>query len=103
MEDDRFSFRIRASKGHLIITTAGDLDIYSVEQLDKTLDDWLVAPYKAITIDCEKVDFVDSSFLRYLVALKKRSDNVRVINASRTVLRILQISGFDKIFVGRTS
>ncbi|MHB0977618.1 MAG: STAS domain-containing protein [Candidatus Aquicultorales bacterium] len=100
MNDDDFNYKVVADDGRLTVQAQGDLDIYSVERLDQSLEEWLVGECKGIVFDCEHVDFVDSSFLRYLMSLKKQYDDIVVINASRTVLRILEISGLDKVFLG---
>lgn len=97
--DDNFSYEVKAEQGRLMVYPKGDLDISTVEQLDRTLDDWMVVTYESITFDCRQVDFVDSTFLRYLVNLKKRCEDIRICNPSRTVLKIFQICGLDKVFL----
>lgn len=53
-------------------------------------------------VDLQRVEYLDSSALGMLLLLRKHAgntqDNVKIVNASRDVMRVLQIARFEQMF-----
>ncbi len=79
------------------ISVAGEIDSSSAPQLRSRLDAVLDAGVTDLTIDLDRVTFLDSAGLCVLAAAHRRSvrDGVRltVIATSRAVIRPMQITG----------
>ena len=78
------------------------IDATTVGALRIELDEHLEAQGPEIGIDLAEVDFIDSTGLGLLVNLlrnaRDRGGSVRLLNATRPVRRILQITGLEVIF-----
>jgi len=97
---ENFNYNIAKLHGELLISLQGDLDMYTTSILQETIRDYLIPEIDKVTIDCDAVQYVDSSFLQFLTSISNQVVKVRVINASRTIRRILEITGLDKAFIG---
>lgn len=59
-----------------------------------------IAKATSIQIDLKEVTYMDSSALGMLLVLRKgaQSRNISITGASETIMRILSIANFDKLF-----
>jgi anti-anti-sigma factor len=75
----------------------GELDISSVPALQA----WLARLDGQLTeIDLSGVTFFDSSALRTLLVARRHNPNLRVVNASQAVVKVLEITGTLDHLVG---
>jgi len=51
-----------------------------------------------LVLDAKKMEYISSAGLRVLLSLRKQVPNIEIINVSRDVLDILQLTGFDTMF-----
>lgn len=96
---ENFSCQIIALDSELLVRLQGDLDMYTTSILQEDIWDNLYPNIKTITIDCDMVQFVDSAFLQLLTIINMEVESVRIINASRTIRKIFEITGLDDIFI----
>jgi anti-anti-sigma factor len=54
-------------------------------------------PSEHIIIDCEKLEYTTSAGLRVVLRLKQDVDDTKIINASREVYDILDMTGFTEM------
>jgi len=82
-----------------VVTVAGEIDLASAPQLKEALDR-VAAERTSVTIDLAEVTFMDSSGLHVLFRFASAANGsgpVRIVNASRTVLRTMQIVGMTAV------
>ena len=81
----------------VIVTTVGEVDSTSAPVLRERLDAVLEGGAQEITVDLAAVTFLDSAGLCVLAAAYRRASGqgvrLRVLAASRAVIRPLQITG----------
>ena len=88
---------------HKIIAVEGEVDLYNVGELKKTIyeiiDDGEV---ESLIIDMKEISYIDSSGIGALVAGKKKmkvaNGNFALLNISEDVLNILKLATLDKFF-----
>ena len=77
----------------------GELDLLSVPVLEAILTQ---LDHGSIEIDLSGVTFFDSSALRTFLAVRRRNDQLRVVNPSKAVVKVLEITGtLDYLVHGR--
>lgn len=83
----------------LYISVEGKVDSITTSEVGKEIDQMESEhTCKSVNIDAQKLDYISSSGLRYLLALKKRTTGPVVIkNVSIEVYEIFEISGFTNI------
>ncbi len=94
-----FSCQILKLEHELLISLQGNLDMYTTSILQENLWGHLDPDINKITIDCDWVQYVDSSFLQFLTRVASQVETVRVINASRTIRKIFKVTGLDEAFI----
>lgn len=81
----------------------GDVDIASSSQLKEELNQMLNEIERSITLDCEELQYIDSTGLGVLIGVLKRvkgkSNDIMIINMHSNISKLLKITGLDKIFV----
>ncbi|EMY79081.1 STAS domain protein [Leptospira weilii serovar Ranarum str. ICFT] len=81
----------------LKVAIEGELTIYEAAEFKENLDSVLEDSPAFIEIDLFKIQKMDTSCLQILLALKKeaqrKNKNVRLINHSRSVLRLIDLYG----------
>jgi anti-anti-sigma factor len=111
-EAERFGHggcEIRVSKDWSVdvITIRGRLDAEKAPELEKKGREVLEQNYQKLVIDASEVEYLSSAGLCALLNLRKlaqeRHSRVFICGPSSTVKQVLQISGFDKLFVIRAS
>lgn len=95
--DDLVSVTVSGSSAHVRITVAGEVDSSSAPVLRRHIDEALDAGAAQLTVDLDRVSFLDSAGLSALAVAHRRAvrDGVllRVLASSRAVIRPLQITG----------
>ena len=85
-----------------LFRVATDIDTGSAADLKPRLLTELRTHGPSLILDLEAVQFIDSTGLGMLVSILKEArqagGNVRLINPSREVMRLLQITGLEQVF-----
>ena len=86
----------------LLIQLSGELDHHYAFETKNKLDQMLTSgKIKNLTIDMEKLDFIDSSGIGFIIGrykiIKKNGGKLEIINASHKIRKILDMSGIGKI------
>ena len=84
----------------LTIKITGRLDTISAAKLEENLNEVPEAVSKLV-IDFEKLEYISSAGLRVLLAAQKKVNakgcSLEVVNVSKDVMDIFEITGFDSI------
>ncbi len=85
-----------------VITLAGDLDVASAPALRAALDRHIRSRRLRICLDLEKVTFIDSAALGVIVGrmrlTRMSNGSMRIVCTVPRIIRILSITGLDRIF-----
>ncbi len=88
--------------GKYVATLEGRLDTASSEKTEKELSVLKDCTGHDIIIDCEKLEYISSSGLRILLAIKKNAiavgSKVNIVNLNDEILKVFKMTGFDGIF-----
>jgi anti-sigma B factor antagonist len=94
--------QLNENKDLLKVGVDGDIDVNSVRQLKKSLEENIEEYKPNIVIDCEKLNYIDSTGLGVLVsALKKvqKYDGTIKITALKPYLsKIFEVTGLTQLF-----
>lgn len=92
---------LKNSTNEMNIIISGRFD-FSVHQELRKATEKISSAVKRVIVDLRATDYVDSSALGMLLVLRDKigtnKENVRIINASPEVKKILEIASFDKLF-----
>jgi anti-sigma B factor antagonist len=94
----------RSQGDHVIVTTAGEIDLYTAPRLQIDLaaivDD--AAPAARIVIDMSGVEFCDSTGMNVLLSclrqVRERGGELELAAPRPAVMKILQVTGLDSVF-----
>lgn len=96
-ESHELRFGVVHADGDTTITLGGDLDLASAAELAARLESVIDASAGTITVDLARVTFLDSTGLVTILAAQQRiteaGRHLEVCNPSRSVLRVLELSG----------
>ncbi len=85
------------------IELIGDVDIQTSGRLKEELNQLLDQQECNINIDCSNLSYIDSTGLGVLIGVlkrvKKNENEILISNAQQNILKLLKITGLDKIFV----
>ena|SRR5579862_1562751 len=84
-----------------IVALGGDIDFSSTPMLTRLCASF--SSYDVIVLDLRHVDFADTTFLRFLLQLKKRArpevpDPVRLVAMTKRPRRLLEVTGLASAF-----
>lgn len=86
-----------------IITLEGEVDIFTSRQLKERLYQIVDTHKNDIKINCEKLDYIDSTGLGILVGTLKRAKqhgkNVYICCLKDNIKKLFLITGLDKVFI----
>lgn len=86
----------------IVVTVKGEVDVYTAPKLKDELLGLIEEGKNQIVVDLEGVEFMDSSGLGVLVGalrrLKEREGTLALVCTKGPVLRILSITGLNKVF-----
>lgn len=75
------------------------LDSYNSPQVQKEVDGILSEnPAEKIIIDCTNLEYIASAGLRILLTVGKQYKNISIINVSREVYEVFDMTGFSKMY-----
>ena len=94
---DNFSCQVIRLDSELLVSLHGDLDTYSISEVQKQIWDRLEPEITKVTFDCDWVQYVDSAFLQFLSRIAGQVETVQIINASRTVRKSLEMTGLNRL------
>ncbi len=90
-----------------VVAVEGELDIATVPELQREIEQLWARPLNCLTLDLERVDFMDSSGLRALNELRTRAAESNVTFAlfgvQPTVRRVLDVTGMASFFELRSA
>lgn len=84
------------------VSLVGEVDIYTASELKTTIKQALDEKLTDIRFDCTSLAYIDSTGLGVLIGLLKRLDQkhkIIISNPRNNILKLLKITGLDKIFV----
>jgi anti-anti-sigma factor len=91
-----------ADGDRLRVDLSGDLDLAGRSLLDDVLDKVTAAPPTSVLVDLTAVTFLSSDALNFLARVRQHAvsggHEVTLAGARRTALRVLEVSGFTKVF-----
>lgn len=86
-----------------IVKPDGEIDIYTSSKLKDTLIQALNDRKTDVLIDCEKVQYVDSTGLGALISILKKvrenDNNIYIENIKPNIRKLFDITELDKVFV----
>lgn len=84
------------------VTVAGRLDASTISQLERALNDALLASSRAIVVDLSGLNYVSSSGLRVLLsarsAIRKRGGDIFLCALNPNVRAVFDMVGFTAVF-----
>ena len=97
-----FSLSVVPDRDEVAVVLAGELDLGSVDELEQAVVELKVAGFKSIVVDLHGVDFIDSTGLRMLIALrndaKRNGHSLTLVAPDATTSRIFGITGTRGLF-----
>lgn len=92
-----FTVSVVPDRDEVAVVLAGELDLASVDELERAVAELKVAGFQSIVIDLHEVDFIDSTGLRMLIALrndaKRNGHALKLVSPGPTTSRIFGITG----------
>ena len=92
-----------SEKNMWYVEVAGEIDIYTGNRLKETLINLINEQNTDIKINCEELDYIDSTGLGVLIGalkrLKQDNKNIIIANAKANISKLLNITGLNKIFI----
>lgn len=85
------------------INVSGEIDIYTAGKLKEKLVQILNQDNKSIKINCENLEYIDSTGLGVLIGalkrLKQDDKNIFIVKPRENIQKLLNITGLNKIFI----
>ena len=76
---------------------SGKIDFGNAEKTDKMLLG-VYEKYGEVSLDADELEYISSAGLRVLLKLRKKQGNLEIINVSRDVYDIFDVTGFTSLF-----
>ena len=97
-----FALTVTQSDGEVAVVLAGELDLESADTLNNRFSELQLCGITEIVLDLHKVDFIDSSGLRTLLALrndaKRNGHALTLVAPAPTVGRVFEVTGTRALF-----
>jgi len=97
-----FGLTVTQSDGEVAVVLAGELDLESADTLNNRVSELQLRGITEIVLDLRKVDFIDSSGLRTLLALrnvaKRNGHALTLVAPAPTVGRVFDVTGTRGLF-----
>jgi len=81
----------------------GEIDIYTAAELKRTFQEMFETQKEPVEINLEKLDYIDSTGLGVLIGalkrLKEEDKQITLFHVKPNILKLLNITGLNKIFV----
>jgi stage II sporulation protein AA (anti-sigma F factor antagonist) len=92
-----FEVDVSADGGRAQIKISGEIDLSAIEQLHERVEPTLERDYDVLVVDLRRVEFIDSSGVRFLLALNERAQRdgrrFALVVAGEPVSRVLELAG----------
>jgi anti-sigma B factor antagonist len=88
--------------GAVVVSLAGELDLYNAEEVRSALLDACAGEPNALVVDLEEVRFIDSTALGVLIEARSRladRSGFRLAAPGLETRRALEVSGLDRHFL----
>jgi anti-anti-sigma factor len=88
-----------AAPNAVVVALHGDIDISAEPQLKRLAS--ATSSSAIMIVDVADLNFVDTTFLRFLLDLKRQREqtgDVRLVHPSRRIRRLLEITGLVRVF-----
>lgn len=90
-------------KNYWVVKPDGEVDIYTSPKMKEVLIDSLKEKDADILIDCNNLEYVDSTGLGVLISVLKRvresGNNIIITNLKPNIRKLFDITGLDKVFI----
>ena len=90
-------------KNTWIIKLDGEVDIYTLPKMKEVLLDSLKEKNIDILLDCNNLEYVDSTGLGVLISVLKRvresGNKIIITNLKPNIRKLFDITGLDKVFI----
>lgn len=84
-----------------LVELSGEVDLYTAPRFKEDLVGLIETGVDAIVIDLSRVTFIDSTALGVIIGgvkrMRERDGRLAIVAGSRPVVRILDITGLDKV------
>ena len=92
----------KIEEGKLTVQIQGKIDSNSAPEFEKELFDVTSKnPDLEPVLDAERLEYISSAGRRVLMKLRKQHDKLEIINVSRDVYEIMEVTGFTELFTIR--
>jgi len=94
----------RSHGDHVIVTAAGEIDLYTAPKLQADLAAIIdgAAPATRVVVDMSGVEFCDSTGMNALLAglrqARERGGELELAAPRPAIMKILQVTGLDSVF-----
>jgi anti-sigma B factor antagonist len=94
----------RSQGGHVVVTAAGEIDLYTAPKLQADLAGIVdaAAPAARVVIDMSGVEFCDSTGMNVLLSalrqVRERGGELELAAPRPATMKILQVTGLDAVF-----
>jgi len=86
----------RLEDGTCVVVVAGELDLYTVPELERAL---LAAEgARSVAVELSECTFIDSTAIGILLAAKRRIGRLSLLGAPSAVRRPFELTGLDREF-----
>jgi anti-sigma B factor antagonist len=100
--DEAFTVTVLPDRSEVAVVGAGELDMSTVDALDRQVKELVDAGFDHVAIDLRQVTFIDSSGLRVLLALrndaKRDGRTLTLVRPPRSAERVFELSGTRGLF-----
>jgi anti-anti-sigma factor len=94
-----YDVEVHREAGGVRIAISGEVDLSAIDDLEIALAPALGAQPSPVVVDLRDVSFLDSSGLRFLLALNERTSagggRFAIVAAGEPVTRVLELSGVE--------
>jgi len=84
-----------------LVELSGEVDLYTAPRFKADLVGLIETGVEAIVVDLSRVTFIDSTALGVIIGgvkrMRERDGRLAIVAGSRPVVRILDITGLDKV------
>ncbi|WP_049945314.1 anti-sigma factor antagonist [Butyrivibrio sp. AC2005] len=88
---------IEKKVSEMLIRLSGRIDSNNAPQVQDSINEALDADRKHVIIDAEKLEYISSAGLRVLLHLRKKLENLKIINVNPEVYEIFDMTGFNQM------
>ncbi|MFZ7119706.1 MAG: STAS domain-containing protein [Eubacteriaceae bacterium] len=83
------------------IKLIGEVDIYTVDNLKKAMEEVMNKKTKDVILDFERLEYIDSTGLGALISMKGKYEDIslHLINLKSNVKKLFDMTGLTKIFL----